>query len=144
MEMRFPLDMLEPLRTMMSDTSSAQWVAREPNMERATGRSRMLGRSTRNTNSWMCESARIRCDSSITDHNSLGTGTFAEVRKAVCIETGDLRAIKVSPSISRLKKSADKNSKLSNTDSQITPKRLTSSGAKSKSVSRCNTRIYVA
>jgi hypothetical protein len=26
---------------------------------------------------------------------SLGTGTFAEVRKAVDIETGDLRAIKV-------------------------------------------------
>jgi hypothetical protein len=32
---------------------------------------------------------------SVADH-SLGTGTFAEVRKAVDIETGDLRAIKVS------------------------------------------------
>jgi serine/threonine protein kinase len=31
----------------------------------------------------------------VTDR-SLGTGTFAEVRKAVDIETGDLRAIKVS------------------------------------------------
>jgi hypothetical protein len=32
---------------------------------------------------------------------SLGTGTFAEVRKAVDIETGDLRAIKVSGQIER-------------------------------------------
>lgn len=31
-----------------------------------------------------------------TDHASLGSGTFAEVRKAVDVETGDLRAIKVS------------------------------------------------
>ena len=31
----------------------------------------------------------------VTDR-SLGTGTFAEVRKAVDIETGDLRAVKVS------------------------------------------------
>jgi len=34
----------------------------------------------------------------ITDR-SLGTGTFAEVRKAVDIETGDLRAIKVSDQV---------------------------------------------
>jgi hypothetical protein len=37
---------------------------------------------------------------SVADH-SLGTGTFAEVRKAVDIETGDLRAIKVSGQIER-------------------------------------------
>ena len=52
----------------------------------------MLERSTRSISSWTCESSELM----VVADCSLGTGTFAEVRKAVDIETGDLRAIKVS------------------------------------------------
>lgn len=40
-------------------------------------------------------SAVVLCGGETDVLNSLGKGTFAEVKKAVDVETGDLRAIKV-------------------------------------------------
>jgi len=55
----------------------------------------MLERSTRSISFWTCKSFK----SALVADCSLGTGTFAEVRKAVDIETGDLRAIKVNEQV---------------------------------------------
>lgn len=128
---------------MMYDSSSAQSVVKGHNMARVMAKLTMSERSTRSTNSWTCESS-FNSSSSLTNH-SLGTGTFAEVRKAVDIETGDLRAIKVSTR-SHLKKSkvADEFSKSSNIDSRITLKPSSCSAAKSISANPSNTRTSAA
>lgn len=81
----------------MCDTSSARSVVKGRSTARVMAKLTMLEKSTRNTNSWICESPS-QVTMIVADH-SLGTGTFAEVRKAVDIETGDLRAIKVSEDV---------------------------------------------
>jgi hypothetical protein len=53
---------------------------------------RRSGKCTNATNFWICERHLPKAVSNV----SLGSGSFAEVRKAVDVETGDLRAIKVS------------------------------------------------
>ena len=76
----------------MCDTSSARSVVKGRSTARVMAKLTMLERFTKNTSSWICESLEAPV---IVADGSLGTGTFAEVRKAVDIETGDLRAIKV-------------------------------------------------
>lgn len=73
-------------------------------MGRVMARLIMSERSTRSISSWTCKSSKP----ALVADCSLGTGTFAEVRKAVDIETGDLRAIKVSSQVGgRLTSSAN-------------------------------------
>jgi hypothetical protein len=79
--------MLLPLIITMCGTFIDLWVGEELGWERLVWR--LWGRSMIDTRYWIGRSNPCIAN------DSLGKGSFAEVRKAVDVETGDLRAIKV-------------------------------------------------
>jgi serine/threonine/tyrosine protein kinase RAD53 len=97
-EMRFPWDIPLPWTIMTCATSfdqSAVGAPRSPSLQAGTLPSKSA-RCMRNTSCWTCRSTSGEADI------RLGKGSFAEVRRAVELETGSMRAIKVRQYVKRL------------------------------------------